>query len=62
MSVDNFLKLLRGAVRPVAVFAVIGSVIGFLATGRIEEATYLAAFGQTIVAFWFVERMHKPTT
>lgn len=59
MSVDSILKLLRGAVRPVAVFAIIGGVIAFLATGLVEEAKYLAAFGQSIVAWWFIERMRR---
>lgn len=56
MNVDSVLKLLRGSVRPLAVLSVIGGVIGFLATGQLEGAKFLAAFGGPILGWWFLER------
>ncbi len=50
------LTLIRGLVRPFALFAIIGGVVGFLAFGKLEEAKFLAAFGGPMVGWWFLER------
>lgn len=55
------IDFLRGAVRPISVLAVVGAVIGFLATGQLEAAKYMTAFGSPIVAWWFASRPGQPT-
>ena len=50
------LTLIRGLVRPFALFAIVGGVVVFLAFGKLEEAKFLAAFGGPVVGFWFLER------
>ena len=56
MVVKAALDFVRGIVRPVSLLAIVGGVVGFLATGRLEEAKYLATFGGPIVGFYFLER------
>lgn len=53
------LTFIRGIVRPVAVLAIIGAVIGFAAIGSLEAAKFVAAFGAPTIGFWFAERSHR---
>ena len=56
MNIDSLLNFLRGSVRPITLLTITGGVVGFLATGKIEEAKFLALFGGPVVGFWFKER------
>ena len=55
------LKLIRGIVRPIALLAVVGGVVGLsiyhgITVDAKEAALFLAAFGGPIIGFWFKER------
>ena len=53
---EAILKLARGLVRPLALLAIVGGVVGFLAVGKVDEAKFLAGFGGPILGFYFLER------
>lgn len=54
--IEQWVEAARGIVRPISLLAIVGGVVGFLATGRLEEAKLLAVFGGPIMGFWFKER------
>ncbi len=56
MQAEQILDLVRGLVRPVALFAIVGGIVGFLAVGKMEEAKQLSILGSPILGFWFAER------
>ena len=63
--IDSILKLLRGSVRPVALFVILGGIT-FLAVyhgvtaDTAEGVAMLMGIGGPIVTLWFVERK-RPT-
>ncbi len=56
MEAEQILELVRGLVRPVALFAIVGGIVGFLAVGKMEEAKLLSVLGGPILGYWFSER------
>jgi len=54
---DVILKVLRGSVRPLIVFAAFGAVVGFFATGNRDAAEFISvAFGTPSMVWWFKAR------
>lgn len=54
--ITEVVNAVRSLVRPVSLLAIVGGVLGFAATGNMESAKFLAAFGGPILGWWFAER------
>jgi hypothetical protein len=59
MNPNGILKLLRGSVRPLVLLAIVAAIIGFLASGKVEEAKILIGVGALPMGFWFAERQNR---